>query len=56
MVIPTPIKAIRLKCLDCTNKQHLEVRLCKSYDCPIWYYRMGRRPKPVDLEKNTGAI
>ena len=42
--------------LDCTNQQHLEVRHCKSYDCPIWYYRMGRRPKPVDLEKNTGAI
>ena len=52
----TPIKAIRQKCLDCTNQQHTEVRRCTAYGCPIWPYRMGRRPTPDDLGKNTGAI
>jgi len=41
----TPIKAIRAKCLDCTNGQNIEIRLCSITDCPLWEYRMGRRPK-----------
>ena len=38
-------KAIRLKCLDCCANQHLEVRLCTSYDCPLWRYRMGKEER-----------
>jgi len=41
----TPIKAIRLKCLDCTAGQPKIVRECHINDCPLWPYRMGRRPK-----------
>ena len=41
----TPIKAIRAKCLDCTNGQYVEVRECPITDCPLYEYRMGRRPK-----------
>ena len=39
-----PVKAIRAKCLDCTGEQPKEVRMCPSYYCPIWPYRMGARP------------
>jgi len=35
-------KAIRLKCLDCCAYQSAEVRLCTSYACPLWRYRMGK--------------
>jgi hypothetical protein len=35
-------KAIRLKCLDCSNYQYTEVRLCPVTDCPLWPYRYGR--------------
>jgi hypothetical protein len=41
----TPIKAIRAKCLDCSNHQPKEVRLCPVTNCPLWLYRMGKRPK-----------
>lgn len=43
--IPTPIKAIRLRCLDCCCHQRCEVRLCPSRDCSLWPYRLGRRPQ-----------
>lgn len=38
-------KAIRLKCLDCCVYQANEVKLCVSYDCPLWRYRMGHEEK-----------
>lgn len=41
----TPVKAIRAKCLDCCCGQLAEVRLCPSDNCPLWPYRMGKRPK-----------
>lgn len=38
-VISTPIKAIRA-IVVATNIQKLN-------DCPLWYYRFGKRPKDV---------
>ncbi len=40
----TPLKTIRLKCLDCSCGQPREVRLCPVEQCPLWPYRMGVRP------------
>ena len=45
MGIATPMKAIRLKCLACTCNQPVEIRECTITLCPLWPYRMGRRPK-----------
>ena len=44
--INTPIKSIRLRCLDCCAQNQHEVRLCESADCPLFPYRFGRRPSP----------
>jgi len=41
----TPLKAIRASCLGCCGGSNLEVRECPSTDCPLWIYRMGKRPK-----------
>ena len=41
----TPIKSIRAKCLDCMCGSPQEVRLCPSENCPLYPYRMGRRPQ-----------
>ena len=41
----TPVKAIRAKCLDCSCGQPKEVRLCCIKNCPLYPYRMGKRPK-----------
>lgn len=41
----TPMKAIRLKCLECCAGQRLEVRECVLKTCPLYGYRTGHRPK-----------
>lgn len=41
----TPLKAIRKKCLDCCAFQPKEVTLCTAEKCPLYPYRMGKRPK-----------
>tara|TARA_Y100001970_G_scaffold244796_1_gene311312 strand:+ start:1588 stop:1746 length:159 start_codon:yes stop_codon:yes gene_type:complete len=41
----TPIKAIRKWCLQCSGDSYTEVRLCPIKNCPLYPYRMGKRPK-----------
>ncbi len=41
----TPIPAIRAKCLECSCGSRTEVRICEITKCPLWHYRMGKRPK-----------
>lgn len=43
--IPKPLRAIRLKCLDCTCGSDTEVRECEIKACALWPYRMGKYPK-----------
>lgn len=40
----TPIQAIRKKCLDCSCGSRSEVRECELNACPLWDYRLGKRP------------
>ena len=40
----SPLRAIRLRCLDCCVGQAPEVRKCTAVECPSWPYRMGRNP------------
>jgi len=44
----TPMKAIRQKCIDCCCFNKAEVRRCEMDDCPLWIYRMGKRPETVE--------
>ena len=50
----TPIKAIRKKCLDCTCGQVLEIRECPVIECPLYPYRMGRRPDKATTDTLEG--
>lgn len=43
----TPLKAIRKKCLECSNYQYKEVELCPIKDCPLYPYRLGKRPSTI---------
>ncbi len=45
MTNSTPMRAIRLKCLQCTCGQFQEIRECTIKDCALHPYRMGHRPK-----------
>ena len=40
----SPIKAIRMKCIDCCCGQKGEVNLCPCKDCPLWPFRFGKNP------------
>lgn len=41
---PNPVKAIRLKCLDCSGGSKSEAENCIIPDCPLWPFRMGKNP------------
>ena len=41
----TPLKAIRLRCLDCSGNSAAEVRDCGIPSCALYPYRLGKRPK-----------
>lgn len=43
-MITTPVKSIRLKCLDCCCQQATEVKLCTVTDCALYPYRLGKNP------------
>lgn len=45
----TPLRAARLKCLDCMCGQPKEVRECPSIQCALHQYRMGRNPRRTGL-------
>lgn len=41
----TPLKAIRMKCLDCCCGSSYEVKMCTATNCPLYVYRDGHNPK-----------
>lgn len=47
--IPKPLKAIRLKCLDCVCHQEKLIRECTITTCALYPYRMGKYPKAGTL-------
>ena len=47
----SPLKAIRLKCLDCCGEEFIQVKTCGAYNCPLWKFRLGKHPF---TEKNIG--
>jgi hypothetical protein len=49
----SPLKALRLRCIDCCADQPSEVRLCTAVACPSWPFRMGANPwrkEPSDAQ------
>ena len=50
----TPLKAIRLHCLQCANTCK-GVRTCESRDCNLYIYRMGKNPARVGIGGAIGA-
>jgi len=45
----TPMRAIRAKCMDCSNGSTNEVTLCPVLDCPLYVYRSGKNPTRAGL-------
>lgn len=53
----TPMKAIRLRCLDCCAGSYTEVERCPAAKCPLHPFRLGRNPfrKPMSDERRAAA-
>lgn len=41
----TPLRAVRLKCIECSGDNRAEVAHCEQSDCSLYIYRMGINPK-----------
>jgi hypothetical protein len=53
----SPIRAIRLKCLDCTCGSVKEIEACPIPACPLHAFRFGKNPyrKPQSAERRAAA-
>ena len=40
----SPLRALRLRCVDCSGDSVAEVRLCTAVTCPAWPFQMGANP------------
>jgi hypothetical protein len=49
VVLLTPIKAIRLNCLECICWVPSEVKNCTSKLCPLYLYRFGTNPERAGI-------
>jgi len=52
----TPLRAIRKKCLDCSNGSSQEVKLCPIEDCELYQYRMGKNPAYSGRKGNVESL
>jgi len=53
----SPVRAIKAKCMECSNWQYSEVKTCHMTDCSLFPYRMGKNPaiKMTDEQKKAAA-
>lgn len=42
---PTPLKAIRLFCIDCQGGTRRGPASCESRTCPLWAFRKGKKER-----------
>ena len=47
LVVLTPLKAIRAKCLDCSGESAMEVRECTVKQRALFAYRIAKRPNTM---------
>ena len=47
----TPIKAIRAKCMECSNNQPSEIKECPIESCALYEYRFGKRPGTYERQE-----
>lgn len=53
----SPLKAIRLNCLECSGGLSEEVRQCPITTCPVYPFRFGKDPSrnPMKLSDDQRA-
>lgn len=51
--IKTFREAVRAKCYDCCVYDFNEVKHCEAFSCPLWAFRLGKKPKDVSRVQAT---
>lgn len=41
----TPLRAIKMFCVECFGGSAREVSRCTSYNCPLYEFRQGKNPR-----------
>ena len=49
-------KAVRYKCLECSNWQINEVKACTCNSCPLFPFRAGRNPFAKPRAARTSSL
>lgn len=52
----SPLKAIRLKCLDCSCGSSNEVKLCPVEKCPLYPFRLGKNPNREGIGNKNAVL
>jgi hypothetical protein len=52
----TPLRSIRLKCIDCMGGSPSEVRRCNIPECSLYQYRFGTNPSLKGKRGNGQAL
>jgi len=52
----SPVRSIRLKCLECSGGSKREIKLCQSVDCALFRYRLGTNPNRKGIGGRSSAI
>ena len=52
----TPVKSIRAFCRQCMGYYPSEVKKCNTFNCPLYPYKDGKKPKNSQLIGLTKAI
>jgi hypothetical protein len=51
-----PLKALRLRCIDCSGGSTADVRGCALVQCPAWPFRMGKNPWRAPASEDRRAL
>ena len=54
--IKSPLKSIRVNCLDCSCDSIVEVKKCHIDTCALYPYRMGKNPNRAGMGNHKGNI
>ena len=53
--IGTLHRAIRTKCLLCSDRDENRIEQCPFHGCPLYPYRKGGEPSPEDIDSHREA-
>lgn len=56
MKAPTPLRAIRAKCKDCTADHLAEIKDCPITACALYPFRLGRNPNRQGIGGDSEAL